>query len=345
MAKNDGRFSTFISSPKKDIINHNGNFSFNVLPFYFEHNEKSGEINRIEIKNDGKRYDGEKGNKKNFPLYQAYAPDTTQTDAWSEGKIAVSFYEGVAKAEIVGKTLIIDGSHWVSSSNGFYINEFELEWIEESWERGNSKIILKIKENNTNYFSPKISYLLINFGNNRAKMDEYLSNLQVGKVYLFNGNPFENAKILTNKQLDLNNSADNIPEIREYKGPEIITHGEPINKSELTINKVNQLKELFQKNNIKKVVFQKGGLFIEYNNNNNNNNFVGKNEAEFSQWKDFNREYNQKEINWETLNNYNSSPSNPNHNNLITTLIVGAILVLGGGLITYFLTRKRKKIN
>lgn len=107
----------------------------------------------------------------------------------------------------------------------------------------------------------------------------------------------------------------------------------------ITIEKVNKLKELFLKNNINKVVFQESGLFIEYN---NNNNFVGKNEAEFSQWEDFNREFNQKEISWETLNNYNL---NPNHNNLPTILTVGAILILGGGLITYFLTRKKQKIN
>jgi hypothetical protein len=80
---------------------------------------------------------------------------------------------------------------------------------------------LKIKErgmvNNTNYFSPKIAYLLINFGNDKVKMAEYKSNLQVGKKYHFNGNPLENAKILTNKQLDLNNSADKIPEIANIK--------------------------------------------------------------------------------------------------------------------------------
>lgn len=188
MAKNDGHFTTFISSPKKDIVNHNNNFSFNVLPFYFEHQGKSGEINRIEIKNDGKRYDGERRNKKNFPLYQAYAPDTKQTDAWSESsQITVSFYERVAKAEIVGKTLIIDGSHWISHPNLNNISEFQLEWVEDRKVSGNNQLILKIKErglvNNTNHFSPKIDYLLINFGNSRVKMDEYKSNLQAGKNY------------------------------------------------------------------------------------------------------------------------------------------------------------------
>jgi LPXTG-motif cell wall-anchored protein len=67
---------------------------------------------------------------------------------------------------------------------------------------------------------------------------------------------------------------------------------------------------------------------------------VGKNQAEFSQWKDFSQEYNQKEINWETLNNYNP---NSNHNNLTTILTVGASLVLAGGLIIYFLTRRKNK--
>jgi hypothetical protein len=341
-----GDISTYISSSKKDIVNHNDNFSFNVLPFYFEWKGKSGEINQIKIINDGVRHNNEESTGKNYQKYLQYAPDVIQTDAWSEGQINIGFSEPVAKAEIIGKTLIIDGNHWVSSSNHLFLDKFELEWIEDRKVSGNNQLILKIKErgiiNNTSYFSPKIAYLLINFGNSRAKMDEYKSNLQVGKKYHFNGDRLENTKILTNKQLDINNSADNIPEIREYKGPEIITHGHPISHSELTINKVNKLKELFQKNNIKKVVFQKGGLFIEYNNN-NNNNFVGKNEAEFSQWKDFNREYNQKEISWETLNNYNS---NPNHNNnLPTILTVGAILVLAGVLITYFLTRKKQKIN
>lgn len=93
--------------------------------------------------------------------------------------------------------------------------------------------------NNTNFSTPKIAYLLINFGNYKAKMAEYKANLKVGKKYYFNGDRLENTKILTNQQLDINNSADNIPQIWEYKGPEIITHGDPIKHSELTINKVN----------------------------------------------------------------------------------------------------------
>jgi hypothetical protein len=138
--------------------------------------------------------------------------------------------------------------------------------------------------NNTNFSTPKIAYLLINFGNDKAKMAEYKASLQVGKKYYFNGDRLKNTKILTGKRLDINNSADNIPKIREYKGSEIITHGDPIKHSKLTINKVEKLREIFRKNHIKKIVFQDSGLFIEYiYDTANNSSFVGKNQAEFSQ--------------------------------------------------------------
>ncbi|CAG8700380.1 653_t:CDS:2, partial [Ambispora leptoticha] len=118
---------------------------------------KEGKINRIEIKNDGVRYNNERSMGKNYQKYQQFAPNTTQTDSWSSGE-----------------------------------------------ER-------KIT---TSGFSPTISYLEINFGNDNAKMAEYKANLQIGKKYHFNGDDLQNAKILTNKRLDLNNSADKVPEIR-----------------------------------------------------------------------------------------------------------------------------------
>ena len=61
-------------------------------------------------------------------------------------------------------------------------------------------------------------------------MHEYAAKLQVGKKYHFNGDRLENAKILAGKKLDLNNSADKVPEIRVFNEEgEIITHGYPHN--------------------------------------------------------------------------------------------------------------------
>ena len=89
---------TYISSKKQDIVNNNDNFSFNVLPFYLEWNGKSGEINRIEIINDGVRHNNEKSTGKNYQKYQQFAPDATQTDAWQSGQVSISFSEPVAKS-------------------------------------------------------------------------------------------------------------------------------------------------------------------------------------------------------------------------------------------------------
>lgn len=343
MVKNEAWISTYISSAKKDIVNNNDNYSFNVLPFYFEWKGKRGEINRIEIKNDGKRYDGDTKFEKNFQKYYECAPNETQTNFWAGKHISIIFSEEVARAEIVGKTLIIDGQHALGFSNTLVISKFKLTGIEDWNQLENNKLILKIKErgmvNRKISFCPKITSFIINFGNNKAKMAEYKANLQVGKYYQFNGDSLENTKFLLGKKLDINNSADDIPKICEFR-IEIITHGKPISHSELTIDKKNQLKNLFQKNKIKRVVFQDRGLFIEYNNN--KNKFLEKNEIEFSQWKDFNQEYNRKEISWETLNDYNPKS---NQNNLGTILIVGASLITFIGLIAYFLTHKKKKLN
>jgi hypothetical protein len=232
MTRTEARIITYISSKKQDIIANNDNFSFGVLPFCFEWNGKRGEINRIEIINDGTRHNNEKSIGKNYQKYQQFAPDTTQTDSWSSGQIGISFSEPVAKAEIKGQTLIIDGDHWVDMWKGIYLDSFELvEVIEDYNKGGDSKLALEIKERKitTSGFSPTISRLLINFGTTGAGMHEYADNLQVGKKYRFNGDNLQNAKILAGKtgnKLDINNSADNIPEIRVFKEePEIITHG------------------------------------------------------------------------------------------------------------------------
>ena len=109
--RNEATIITYISSKKQDIVANNDNFSFDVLPFYFEWNGKRKEINRIEIINDGTRHNNEKSTGKNYQKYQQFAPDVTQTDSWSSGQISISFSEPVAKAEIKGQTLIIDGNH------------------------------------------------------------------------------------------------------------------------------------------------------------------------------------------------------------------------------------------
>jgi hypothetical protein len=57
------------------------------------------------------RHNNEKSMGKNIEKYQQFAPDITQTNSWSEGQILISFSEPVAKAEIKGQTLIIDGDH------------------------------------------------------------------------------------------------------------------------------------------------------------------------------------------------------------------------------------------
>jgi len=57
------------------------------------------------------RHNNERSTGKNYQKYKQYAPDVIQTDAWSGTLISASFSEGVAKVEIMGKTLIIDGNH------------------------------------------------------------------------------------------------------------------------------------------------------------------------------------------------------------------------------------------
>ncbi|CAG8675694.1 957_t:CDS:1, partial [Paraglomus occultum] len=85
---------------------------------------------------------------------------------------------------------------------------------------------IKERKITTSGFSPTINSLLINFGTTGAGMHEYVAELQVGKKYYFNGGNLENAKILTGNKLDINNSADKIPEIRVFNEEgEIITHG------------------------------------------------------------------------------------------------------------------------
>src|SRR5438552_11420529 len=115
---------------------------------------------------------------------------------------------------------------------GFYIDQFELVGIIEDFNKGgDNKLILEIKERKitTSGFSTTINRLLINFGTTGAGMKEYMDNLQVGKKYCFNGDNLQNAKILAGKmgnKLDINNSTNDIPEIRVFKEePEIIIHG------------------------------------------------------------------------------------------------------------------------
>lgn len=321
-----GEITTYIATKKQDIVNNNGNFSFNVLPFDFQWKGRKEEINRIEIKNDGIRYDGEKTNKKNFERYRKNAPDMTQTDSYSvNSMVNICFYEGVAKAEIEGQTLIIDGSHWVTEhykNKTLYISHFELEWMEDWKEGEDNKLVLKIKErkivNNGNYCAPTISYLLINFGDKKAEREKYKANLQVGKKYCFNtgGEGLKNTKILTGKKLDLNNSADNIPEIRVFKEePEIIVCG---------AREKNQIRQYFIQNKIKKITLEGDNLVIEYNNQQKERQEI--NNHELQKYRQFiekqpNQSLSLAELETNTL-------TNQNNNKLYQGLAIGTVGVV-----------------
>lgn len=110
---------TYISSKKEAIIVptliNDNKYSFNVLPFYMEWKGQKAEINRIEIRNEENRYDNDYSgvvkDKKNVEKYREYAPNAIQNDTWSSGQVSIFFCEGVAKGEINGSTLIIEGNH------------------------------------------------------------------------------------------------------------------------------------------------------------------------------------------------------------------------------------------
>lgn len=84
-------------------------------------------------------------------------------------------------------------------------------------------------------------------------MHEYATKLKVGKKYHFNGDRLENAKILVGSslgsQLDLNNSADKVPEIRVFNEEgEIITHHPfPRNDNSTPQKKDNRLSSIGKK--------------------------------------------------------------------------------------------------
>src|SRR5205085_2769505 len=144
---------------------------------------------------------------------------------------------------------------------GFYIDQFELVGIDEDYNKGgDNKLALEIKERKitTSGFSPTISRLLINFGTTGAGMHEYAANLQVGKKYCFNGDNLQNAKILAGKtgnKLDINNSVNDIPEIREFNEEgEIITHGPVTPKKPLS----STIKEKIL-GNLDKISFDQAG--------------------------------------------------------------------------------------
>ncbi|CAJ0756331.1 22042_t:CDS:2, partial [Entrophospora sp. SA101] len=247
---------------------------------------------------------------KNYQKYQQFAPDESQTDAWSSGQI-------------------------VDMWRGIYLDSFELvEIIEDYNKGGDNKLILKIKERKitTSGFSPTINYLLINFGTTGAGMHEYATELQVGKKYHFNGDNLENTKILIGKQLDLNNSVDKIPEIRVFNEEgEIITHGPivptngskpPTNNQKPTNSKLANLKIIFQKLDIKKIIFENGKLTIEFNNQQTNSVETITDNQEYSAIKKYCQEHNKKELTSHELtitatSSNNSTPNNNNHQLLI----------------------------
>ncbi|MCE8164141.1 MAG: hypothetical protein I3273_04460 [Candidatus Moeniiplasma glomeromycotorum] len=236
--------TTYISSKKQDIKKINNEYSFQVLPFWMEWDGKKGEINCIKVKNDNVRYDREKvpeGYPENIDEYRKHALEASQT--WPNDHITIFFGEGVARAKIEGSTLIIDGSHWVGWGNAICLDFFELTGIEELIEGAGNKLVLKIKErkmiNNHKNFAPTITSLLINFGDKKAERDQYKANLQIGKKYYFNGDNLKNTRFLAGKRLDINNSVNEIPDIRLFNEEgEIITHDFPHKNTSLIKEKI-----------------------------------------------------------------------------------------------------------
>jgi hypothetical protein len=230
--------------------------------------------------------------------------------------------------------------------------------MEETKEGENNKLILKIKERKiTNSgFSPTINYLLINFGNDNAKMAEYKAILQVGKKYYFNGGNLENAKILTNKRLDLNNSADKIPEIRVFNEEgETITHKPkvpkdnpkpPVNNNlKPTNTELVQLKIIFQKLNIKKITFENGKLTIMHNNKIIKNSQLT-DKLEYQTLKEYCQKNHEREITKKQLgiksDTNNSTNPKPNNHQLQIGLAIGAGVVMMVGAIVYFVQKRNK---
>jgi len=118
---------------------------------------------------------------------------------------------------------------------------------------------------------------------------------------------------------------------------------EPAENNQLTDKEKSQLLSIFQKYNIKKITWENDKLVIEYN----NSETKSADKQELEKYKQFIQNQPNHSISLNELqNNTASNPvqSNPNKNNhqLVIYLTLGAGAIILGGIVVYFLSRKKK---
>lgn len=145
--------------------------------------------------------------------------------------------------------------------------------------------------------------------------------------YLWGGNSSERIKYWTEIETLINGSPS------------------PVKNQKPTNSELANLKIIFQKLDIKKIIFGNGKLTIEFNNHQTNSVETITDNQEYSTIKKYCQEHNKKELTSQELNitstsSNNSTPNNNNHQLLIGLVLGGGIVVLVGMLVHF--ARKRK---